>query len=570
MVAFRLAKNPMAQESAFSRACAAAILCCVVFLQACGGGGGGGPPPPAMPPSPPAGDPTLPDPQYRVSYLSPFVEGCEGPPVSGTAYTNAEVEPFVAVNPANAANLIGVWQQDRWSNGGAKGLLASSSFDGGRTWTTSMAAFSRCTGGDAANGGDYERATDPWVAIGPDGIAYQIAVSFNGQTFVAGSSNAVLVSTSQDGGRSWSSPITLIRDGADNFNDKESITADPTNAGYAYAVWDRLSAAGHGPSYFSRTTNGGAAWETPRQIYDPGTTSQTLNNQVVVLSDGTLVMFFTQFDDAGGGNATGSFGIVRSTDKGMTWSGRIVVTGVQPVGARDPEAGTFVRDGSNVGAIAAGPHNDLFVVWQDARFSGGVHDDIAFTRSGDGGITWSAPTRINRDPTVTAFEPSIAVRSDGTIGVTYYDFRSNTPDAATLPTDYWITRSSDGVTWRESRVAGPFDLAIAPSSGGLFLGDYQALIAIGELFVPFYAITNTADLGNRTDVFASLVTSAGAAASAQMLRAPEPAMRAQTAVPLPATPELARRLTGSIARTMLRRVPDWTPPWLDRASADIP
>jgi len=512
----------------------------------------------------------LPDPQYRVSYLSPFVEGCEGTPVSGTAYTNAEVEPFVAVNPANAANLIGVWQQDRWSNGGAKGLLGSSSFDGGRTWTTSMAAFSRCTGGNSANGGDYERVTDPWVAIGPDGIAYQIAASFNGQTFVAGSSNAVLVSRSQDGGRSWSSPITLIRDGADNFNDKESITADPTNAGYAYAAWDRLSAAGHGPSYFSRTTNGGAAWEPPRQIYDPGATSQTLNNQVVVLSDGTLVMFFTQFDDAGGGNVTASFGVVRSTDKGVTWSDRIVVTGVQPVGARDPEAGTFVRDGSNVGAIAAGPHNDLFVVWQDARFSGGVHDDIAFTRSGDGGITWSAPTRINRDPAVTAFEPSIAVRSDGTIGVTYYDFRSNTPDPATLPTDYWITRSTDGVTWRESRVAGPFDLAIAPSSGGLFLGDYQALIAIGELFVPFYAITNTGDLGNRTDVFASLASSAGAAASAQMLRAPEPAMRAQAAMPLRATPELARRLTGSIARTMLRRVPDWTPPWLDRASADIP
>jgi hypothetical protein len=561
----------MIQDSLLPQVRNAAIFCCMVFLQACGGGGGGGSPPAVMPPSPPPGDPTLPDPQYRVSYLSPFAAGCEGTPVNGTLYANAEVEPFVAVNPANAANLIGVWQQDRWSNGGAKGNLAASSFDGGRTWATSMAAFSRCTGGDTSNGGDYERATDPWVTIGPDAIAYQIALAFNGQTFMAGSSSAILVSRSLDGGRSWSSPVTLIRDAADNFNDKESITADPTTAGFAYAVWDRLSAAGHGPSYFSRTTNGGTAWEAARQIYDPGPTGQTINNQIVVLSDGTLVMFFTQLDDAGGGNATASFGVIRSTDKGLTWSERIFVTGVQAVGARDPENGTFVRDAANLGAIAAGPHNDLVVVWQDARFSGGVHDDVAFTRSADGGITWSAPARINRDPNITAFEPSVAVRGDGTIGVTYFDFRSNTPDHATLPTDYWITRSSDGITWRESRVAGPFDLAIAPLSGGLFLGDYQALITIGELFVPFYAATNTGDLANRTDIFASLVSSAGAAAaSAQTLRATESSMRAQTASPLAATPELARRLSGSIARTMLRRVPGWTASWLDRASAQIP
>jgi len=40
-------------------------------------------------------------------------------------------------------------------------------------------------------------------------------------------------------------PVTLIRDsgGRDSsyaFNDKESLTADPTNANYAYAVWDRF------------------------------------------------------------------------------------------------------------------------------------------------------------------------------------------------------------------------------------------------------------------------------------------------------------------------------------------
>jgi hypothetical protein len=249
-----------------------------------------------------------------------------------------------------------------------------------------------------------------------------------------------------------------------------------------------------------------------------------------------------------------------------------VVSPVQSVGTRDPQNGTFVRDGTNLGAIAAGPHNDVIVVWQDARFSGGVRDGIALSRSTDGGLTWSTPARINRDPSVPAFEPAVAVRSDGTIGVTYYDFRSNTADPATLPTDYWIVRSSDGVSWRESRVAGPFDLATAPFSDGLFLGDYQSLIAIGDLFVPFYATTNGTDLSNRSDILDSLVSSAGTAAAAQSARVAETEalMRAPAALPLATTPELARRLTASIGRTMLRRVPGWLPPWLDRTIVDKP
>ena len=32
------------------------------------------------------------------------------------------------------ALLIGVWQQDRWANGSARGIVAGMSFDGGVTW----------------------------------------------------------------------------------------------------------------------------------------------------------------------------------------------------------------------------------------------------------------------------------------------------------------------------------------------------------------------------------------------------------------------------------------------------
>ncbi len=513
-------------------------------------------------PTPPPGDPALPDPQYRASYLSSFAPGCEGTPATGTAYTNAEVEPWIAVNPRDLNNLVGVWQQDRWSNGGAKGLVTGVSFDGGRTWARRTAAFTRCTGGNSGNGGDYERASDPWVTMSPDGIAYQSSLSFNGQVLASGSSSAILVSRSADGGGTWSSPATLIRDGSGFFNDKDSITADPTDARYVYAVWDRLNAAGTGPAYMARTIDAGASWEAARPVYDPGPASQTLNNQIAVLSDGTLVLFCTQFDTGPGNKVSAWLAVIRSKDKGITWSAPVMVSPVQALGTQDPDVGTPIRDGANLGAIAVGPGGVLAVVWQDARFSAGLRDGIAFSRSNDGGLTWSNAARINRDPSVQAFEPSVAIRADGTFGVAYFDMRSNTSDPADLPVDYWIARSTDGITWRESRVAGPFNLALAPNAGGLFLGDYQGMTSIGTLFVPFYAAVNNGDLVNRTDIFASLVSSAGVAtkAAAAETEAAGPPMRAETAEPLPMTPDLRQRLHDSVVRTMRRRVPEWTPP----------
>ena len=62
--------------------------------------------------------------------------GCSTPSAGGTNFLNTEVEPWLAANRATAGNLIAVYQQDRWSNGGAHGLVAAASFDGGATWST--------------------------------------------------------------------------------------------------------------------------------------------------------------------------------------------------------------------------------------------------------------------------------------------------------------------------------------------------------------------------------------------------------------------------------------------------
>ena len=367
--------------------------------------------------------------QSLASGPTPFTAGCDGVAPSGTLYANAEVEPFVTVNPANPNILVGAWQQDRWSNGAARGLVAATSFDGGRSWRRTALPFSRCGGGTVMNGGNYERASDPWVSYAPNGVVHAMSLS------VSGATSAMLASRSFDHGLTWSNAITLIVDGAGAFNDKNAMTADPYDANYVYATWDRLIDANDtGPTVFARTTDGGASWEGARVIFDPGTRAQTIANQIVVLSSGVLLNLFTQIDYPLGAPQRARVGVLRSLDRGATWSGPIYVADLLAVGTRHPETGAAIRDGSIVPSIAAAPNGDAYIAWQDSRFSGGTIDAIAISRSSDGGLGWSVPTRVNAAPTVSAFTPSVHVTRDGVLGVSYYDFRSNTV-ATGLPTD---------------------------------------------------------------------------------------------------------------------------------------
>jgi hypothetical protein len=99
-----------------------------------------------------------------------------------------------------------------------------------------------------------------------------------------------------------------------------------------------------------------------------------------------------------------------------------------------------------------------------------------------------------------AFNATVEVSEDGTVGVLYYDFRSNTA-APGLPTDAFLAHSHNGgATWSEQHLAGPFDMENAPFARGYFLGDYQGLTAIGTDFLAFFSVSTAAD--NSADVVA--------------------------------------------------------------------
>lgn len=534
-------------------------------------------------------------PLVQVSGASPL----EPPPPSPTVFYNSELEPQIAVDPTDPFHIVGVWQQDRYSGSGARALVAGLSSDGGNTWDVAPIPWFDSTD---PLGHAYERYTDPWVSIAPNGDVYVTALAL---TITGGfpTPSAVLATKSTDGGETWLPPVTLAATQAppgsnpgELQHDKEAVTADPNDptGRTAYVIWDRYnqpsdesgfnafhSFAFRADTLFSRTTDGGKTWET-RVIVAPQANEQWFGHQIVVLPTtsnhpGRLVDVFALLLGSGKQGvkaARDKVAVMYSDDQGETWSQPIIVADAFDLEVSDPDTGAPVRVGEPIPDIAVDPNNgNLYAVWLDARFSNYKADGVAMSMSTDGGLTWSRPIKVNQTPTdipvqnQQAFTPSVAVAANGTVAVTYYDFRNNT-SASGLLTDYWLVHAdsdfANPASWSDDvkrLTDGSFNMEEAAVARGYFLGDYEGLAAGGEHFNSFYALFGVAKLEDNRP------------ASNIFFRDPPPVTDfaaenpAPTEVPPPfaavavdSTLLASRVLNGSAAWGLAPGFPDWIGP----------
>jgi len=422
-----------------------------------------------------------------LSGPSPFAAGCPGALADDKKITGGEIEPAITSNPVNRRNIITTWQQD--FGVGARSDLIGMSLDGGKTWTRStIPRLTVCTGGTA----DF--ASDPWLSAGADGTVY-----FSGTSGSASSDPppvAVVASHSNDDGRTWQAPATVAP--LDPRNDTDAITASPTLAGHAYLVWGNWDHQYNFPMTnflkFSRTTDGGATWSLASVIDQPGPTAIDFSGRILVLADGTLLAIFARADLADG---RGELLAARSLDEGRTWLPAVQI-GSQPVQQIvDPETGVELPQPGFPSAAVARDGTVYAAFEASNSVSSGA---IGMARSRDGGRTWSTGTV----PGVSAFafEPSIAVDSHGTVGLTWYDLRNDRPGDAVLTTDVWFTQSGDGgASWRQTHLAGPFNLRAAPL-GSHGLGEYQGLAASGGSgFAAIFTLAAPLAKDGPTDIF---------------------------------------------------------------------
>ncbi|MFC9675108.1 neuraminidase (sialidase) [Streptomyces sp. NPDC056949] len=447
----------------------------------------------------------------KVSHGDPYGHctiGARSP--DSVVYPATEVEPYLSVDPRHPKRVVTVFQQDRWNDGGARGLVAGWTTDG-HAFHRSTLPFSLC----APGGADFERATDPWVSTGPDGTVY---AGGEGVDFTKSTRSGLLTATSRDGGRTWRNLTTTHVDKEPFFNDKPSLTADPLRKGTAYQVWDRLDnnppgpSSLDGPGYISLTRDGGRTWSKARQFVDTSTVpnTQTIGHLIVVdRRTGTLYDFFDQItltDDLST-VVEAHYAMVTSTDAGKTWSAPVTVaqdTSVPEVDPNDPTK--LLRAGSTLPSPAVDPRTGtLYMAYEGSDFSDGEFDSVQLVRSTDRGRTWGTPQLISPKG-VPAFSPSIAVDERGTVALTYYDLRFLKPgNTTTLPAAYQLAtlRHGNPRLRTERRISRIFDWLQAPFSGGYFLGDYQGLVADGKGVRAVLTETHSGAPHNRTDVYTS-------------------------------------------------------------------
>jgi hypothetical protein len=382
------------------------------------------------------------------------------------------------------------------------------SLDGGVSWSKLPdVPWGACQGGPAR----LSRVTDPWVSYDQAGNLY-----FIGQPVGATDPgpSAISVTSFDRSAHAWRAPQIIQEDAGDRlvFNDKVSITGDPTRAGYAYATWNRTNHPADGRStrppvdfrpplrgepMFSRTTDGGQTWSTPVPM---GGTSLTFlqGNQIAVAPDGTL--YSVAVDVLGFLHSGQSYmTIMRSQDAGLHWSAPVRIAPVSFSQLVVPDDGFPIRAEDVLPDIAINSANgDMYVAWADPLGTD-IHK-VVLAKSTDGGRHWTGPTVVSTGgPSVQSYNHSIEVTENGTVVLTYYDDRNNVLGDGIATTDVWVRHSHDGAqTWEpEQHLHGPFNHYTAPISfaapgvpRGLFLGDYMGLETIsGDNVIAFFTST---------------------------------------------------------------------------------
>jgi hypothetical protein len=245
---------------------------------------------------------------------------------------------------------------------------------------------------------------------------------------------------SLDFGQSW---VRLQADGAAGGGDKEWFTIDKTNGighGFQYQIWSTAATCGGG--LFSRSTDGGATWMNPISV-----PNSPVWGTLDVAANGNLFI--------GGGNFGSQFYCIRSIN---AQNGGVTPTFDQVTSVNLGGSvwfGAPINPGGLAGQIflavdrSGGPtNNNIYMIATVLPTGASNGTDVMFSRSTDGGLTFSAPHRINDDPinhNKWHWFGTLSVAPNGRIDSVWLDTRNA---ANNTDSQLFYSFSTDGgVTW---------------------------------------------------------------------------------------------------------------------------
>jgi hypothetical protein len=364
---------------------------------------------------------------------------------------DAANEPSISVDPTDHNKMAVGWRQFDTVQSDFRQAGYGYTTDGGTTWTFPGVLQ------------DNVFRSDPVTNSDETGNFFYLSLlvnSFCGDIW-----------RSTNGGQSW---VEQSPDGGAHSGDKEWFTIDRTltsmGHGFQYQFWTEFAACDFGG--FNRSTDGGITWQSPVSIPNSpqwGTLDVASNGNLFIGGGDTGSGFWcVRSSNAQNPNVTPTFDQVTTVNLGGSL---LFGAAINPGGLAGQIFLAVDRSGTAT-------NNNIYMVATVQPFAAGNGSDVMFSRSTDGGVTFSAPHRINDDPVDQNkwhWFGTLAVAPNGRIDAVWHDSR-NAPN--NIDSQLFYSWSTDGgVTWAPNvPVSDSFD----PHEGWPVqqkIGDYLTIVS---------------------------------------------------------------------------------------------
>jgi hypothetical protein len=395
-------------------------------------------------------------------------------------------ESSIAVDPGDASHLVAS-SNNITGSGRLKQFYSS---DGGVSWNTTELPLD--------DGAAFH--SDPAVAWSSDGTAWSATLGISPAGAIK-----VQMYKSTDRGATWTFEGT-VSTGTDN--DKELIWVDnhpsSPHKDNIYVAWDQ---PGRGIR-FVRSTDNGATWSSVTSLSSDG----AIGTHLTTGPSGELYVAWPDVNSR-------QIKVRKSTDGGATFGSVTVIATTND--AYEVSVPAMCRRKVLIYVTVAvdrssGPNSgNVYALWNDRNGSAadpgcsGVtaasNSNVYFSRSVDGGSTWSTAAVVHSDPPQSdQFNPWMDVDpATGGIHVAYYDTRDDSDRRTTRL--YYVHSEDGGATWiDETQVAtAPTDESVSAADANQY-GDYNGLAAF-EVVHPSWTDRRSGVPGGSEQIFTARI-----------------------------------------------------------------
>ena len=383
----------------------------------------------------------------------------------------SEAETYLAIDPTNPQYMVGASNV----NVSGYGQRMYSSADYGSTWSTFQIQPTRTN------------QSDPGVNFDSNGNVYTVTLDYSGNL------TQVKFYKSTDHGKTFPTQI-VVDDSSGNDKELAAIDYQPTSScrDQIYVGWD------NGKAQFASSTT------APNSgIFRPKATVQSRGSTIAAdlavgppaTSGSAAPVYYVWTSTA---NSTINFS--KSTDCGASWSTFKTIAhtkdsydyGIPAQCSRR----VLIYPTIDVDRSASARRGWIYIVWNDftaVQSSGCIaatnpnNANVWFSRSADGGSTWSTPNIVNASIALADhFNQWMNVDdADGAIHVSWHDTRN---DPNRQKTDIYYTKSTDGGSTfiPEVKVTSAMSDETTAGASADQYGDYEGIAVRNGNAYPFW------------------------------------------------------------------------------------